>query len=288
MNLPAEEMESSGRLGFQLEQAWWFYDDFFRAENPSLTKMNLKRFAVCLLDRYPAWKAANSIDSEQIITDFLRYKSQVPTCGAILLNPQLTKCLMVKGWGPGATWGFPKGKIAKGETPEQCAAREVSEEIGHEITGKFSPEDFVQTETGPHAIRLYLVPGIPETTQFQTLTRKEISDIRWFSLGELSSTSSNQKFYNVVGYIGRLKAWIKRHRKASSSPEGQPPALPRKAASPPADPAVRKERKPPAALAKPVKRRILAREQPALLFKFDCVAIEAAFDASWKALPPNC
>jgi mRNA-decapping enzyme subunit 2 len=35
----------------------------------------------------------------------------VPVFGAILLNPSLDKCLMVKGWKSGASWGFPKGKV---------------------------------------------------------------------------------------------------------------------------------------------------------------------------------
>jgi mRNA-decapping enzyme subunit 2 len=37
----------------------------------------------------------------------------VPVYGAILLNPALDKCLMVKGWKPGASWGFPKGKVRR-------------------------------------------------------------------------------------------------------------------------------------------------------------------------------
>ena len=28
LNLPDEELENSARLFFQLEQAWWFYEDF--------------------------------------------------------------------------------------------------------------------------------------------------------------------------------------------------------------------------------------------------------------------
>ncbi len=35
----------------------------------------------------------------------------MPVFGAILLNPTLDKCLMVKGWKSGASWGFPKGKV---------------------------------------------------------------------------------------------------------------------------------------------------------------------------------
>jgi len=70
----------------------------------------------------------------------------VPTFGAILLNAELDKCLMVKGWKSGASWGFPKGKVRlpppclcacgsqclcttvqvnKEELDAPCAAREV-------------------------------------------------------------------------------------------------------------------------------------------------------------------
>ena len=50
-------------------------------------------------------------------------------CGAIILNPVLDKCLLVKGWSKNATWGFPKGKINKNESEIACAAREVHEEV---------------------------------------------------------------------------------------------------------------------------------------------------------------
>jgi hypothetical protein len=36
----------------------------------------------------------------------------VPVFGAILLNPALDKCIMVKGW-KSNSWGFPKGKARR-------------------------------------------------------------------------------------------------------------------------------------------------------------------------------
>jgi mRNA-decapping enzyme subunit 2 len=208
-----EEVASPARLGFQLEQAFWFYDDFYRAENPALPKMNLKKFIQCLLGRYPEWTDMNRIDIDELISAFLKYKAQVPTCGAILLNESLTKCLMVQGWNSG-TWTFPKGKIAKGELPEDCAVREVSEEIGYDISSRLDRNDYIQTDTGPHAMRLYIVPGVPESTNFQTLTRKEIGAIRWFPLAELTNPTSANRFFNVNSFIGRLKAFVKKQRKS--------------------------------------------------------------------------
>lgn len=50
----------------------------------------------------------------------------VPVMGAIMVNPGLDKCLLVKSWGAAGAWGFPRGKIAQDETDLQCAQREVS------------------------------------------------------------------------------------------------------------------------------------------------------------------
>ena len=49
----------------------------------------------------------------------------IPTMGAILLDPAMEKCLLVRGWSKAAGWGFPKGKISKEEADGACAAREV-------------------------------------------------------------------------------------------------------------------------------------------------------------------
>ena len=45
--------------------------------------------------------------------------------GAIMLNPALDKCLLVKSWGSNGAWGFPRGKISKDEADADCARREV-------------------------------------------------------------------------------------------------------------------------------------------------------------------
>jgi mRNA-decapping enzyme subunit 2 len=49
----------------------------------------------------------------------------VPVMGAIMLNPALDKCLLVKSWGSNGAWGFPRGKISKDEADADCARREV-------------------------------------------------------------------------------------------------------------------------------------------------------------------
>lgn len=72
--------------------------------------------------------------SQAAYDKFLRYKERVPVCGAIILNSDATKVLLVKGFKSGASWSFPRGKINEKEQPRDCAIREVLEETGFDIT----------------------------------------------------------------------------------------------------------------------------------------------------------
>ena len=57
--------------------------------------------------------------------EFKAFKKNVPVMGAILLDQDMQRVLLVKGWKNTACWGFPRGKIHKNETDAQCAVREV-------------------------------------------------------------------------------------------------------------------------------------------------------------------
>jgi len=57
---------------------------------------------------------------------FKAFKKNVPVMGGILLDQDMQRVLLVKGWKNSACWGFPRGKIHKNETDAQCAVREVS------------------------------------------------------------------------------------------------------------------------------------------------------------------
>lgn len=55
----------------------------------------------------------------------MQYRFRIPVCGAIILNANLDKCVLVKGWSSKSGWGFPKGKINQDEEYDCCAVREV-------------------------------------------------------------------------------------------------------------------------------------------------------------------
>ena len=123
LNCPAEELDSFERILFLVEQAHWYYEDFVREEpeNKHMRSMKLREFAELTFHRCAALsKYRGKVDG--IYKNFLMYKLSIPTGGLIILNPQLDKVLLVKGWNSGSSWGFPKGKINK-TSPSASARR---------------------------------------------------------------------------------------------------------------------------------------------------------------------
>lgn len=227
VNLPSDELSSIERICFQVEQAHWFYEDFLRPLNPTLPSLGLRRFSshllhtasmiVPLIQRYITGGSGQQ-DLEAAFDEFLKYKTRVPVCGAILLAEDWNKCLLVKGWKSSAAWGFPKGKINQNEPERDCAIREVLEETGYDCSSLLPEDskDFMDLTMREQRLRLYIVPGVKESTKFETLTRKEISKIAWFKLSDLPTWKKSKdppagmggKFYLISPFIGRLKQWI--------------------------------------------------------------------------------
>ncbi|KAJ1032486.1 hypothetical protein NDA16_000510 [Ustilago loliicola] len=236
VNLPSDELSSIERICFQVEQAHWFYEDFLRPLNPSLPSHGLRRFSsyllhtasmiVPLIQRYITGGSGQQ-DLEAAFDEFLKYKTRVPVCGAILLTEDWNKCLLVKGWKSSAAWGFPKGKINQNEPERDCAIREVLEETGYDCSSLLSEDsnDYLDLTMREQRIRLYIVPGVKESTKFETLTRKEISKIAWFRLSDLPTWKKSKdppagmggKFYLISPFIGRLKQWIHTNKASHSN-----------------------------------------------------------------------
>lgn len=222
INLPAEELSSRTRLGFQLEQAFWFYEDFYRSAAPGvLPKLTLKSFSHRLLHHrpyeLPFHPPPSNLEIDALLDEFYQYKSHVPTCGAIILNETLNKCLVVRGFSSKSTWGFPKGKIAKDETPAECAQREVKEETGFDIGPWLREEDFLQVEVQQQPIRLYIIVGVSEaSTTFAPMTRREIRDIQWHRIDKIKyerNSSGGNRYFNVMPFMDRLGRWIRQYRR---------------------------------------------------------------------------
>ncbi|KAF2468714.1 uncharacterized protein BDR25DRAFT_326456 [Lindgomyces ingoldianus] len=233
INLPHEELQSVERICFQIEEAQWFYEDFIRPLDPSLPSMNLRKFAMLMFQHCPLSSAYSELHHSQAYEDFLAYKTRVPVRGAIMLNQDMTQAVLVKGWKKGAKWSFPRGKINKGEADLDCAVREVYEETGFDLK---QHEGLVGTEADTKSItvamreqhmKLYVFRGVPMDAHFEPRTRKEISKIAWYKLGDLPTLKRKNQaqqgngadllkdnmFYMVAPFLGPLKGWIKLQHK---------------------------------------------------------------------------
>ncbi|PXF46926.1 mRNA decapping complex subunit 2 [Gracilariopsis chorda] len=236
VNLPAVEYESFERLFFAIESAHWFYDDFYRDNNPSLPRLPLKHFAARLFDHTSLLKRYRN-DVDKLVAQFQSYKQEVPTCGAALLNPHMDKVLLVRGWGPTARWGFPKGKLAKDETELDAAIREVREETGFDMSPYVNDNtEYLDSLSSGRPCRIFIVTNVSEDIKFETQTRKEISDIEWVPLSALPDSPKAARLLNkqaeaeakssphrekkklfsqngVAAFTKRLKSWISRRKK---------------------------------------------------------------------------
>ncbi|KAG2382317.1 hypothetical protein C9374_005519 [Naegleria lovaniensis] len=231
------------RLFFQLEEAFWFYSDFFRQQ--SLPKFKFVEFCEKMLARHPHLlidlqrftrdvfpNADNSIDLnvDTLVQKFLDYKTSVPVYGCVLLNEAMDKVLLVQGYNT-KSWSFPKGKINQFERESHCAAREVYEECGYDLRDKICESDYIELEqnyenslpkhkdqykhSNPYT-KLFIVSGIPESTNFVTRTRKEILKIQWFSIdylvGTCNAKQSTLRTWLVKPFLSKIKEWIKKKK----------------------------------------------------------------------------
>jgi len=211
LNCPDEAYDSYERLFFQIEEAHWFYEDFYREQQKSLPEYKFKEFVKLIFNHCPLL-SCNPEDVEKHLENFLHYKQRVNVYGAIILNETLDKVLLVKGWYARSSWGFPKGKINKDEDEVSCAVREVYEEIGYDIKDKIDPKEFIQKTIREQYIKLYIIYGVPENTNFQTQTRKEISKIQWHNINDIGKSMNGKKsvnrYWSIMPFIKDLKKKI--------------------------------------------------------------------------------
>ncbi|EPB82558.1 hypothetical protein HMPREF1544_10720 [Mucor circinelloides 1006PhL] len=180
----------------------------------------------------------------------MQYRFRIPVCGAIILNTNLDKCVLVKGWSSKSGWGFPKGKINQDEEYDCCAIREVLEETGYDVGPLLKKPDFIELTMREQRIRLYIIQGVPEDTQFIPRTRKEISQISWIKLDDLPTYKATEpkpgngslnyvksgpyRFYMVVPFMNKLRQFVNQRKKSlkkdnqkmkgSASPHPRAPA----------------------------------------------------------------
>jgi len=228
INIPEEERKDIVRLCFQIETAHWFYVDFHRQEQPELPPCGLKDFTKIIFQQFPFLNKSGE-DIDEVFENWKKYKYSVPVYGAILLNQNLDKCVLVQPFMSRTSWGFPKGKVNKDESGFDCAIREVLEETGFDMSFFADPDAYLEHNFQDHQLRLYIVPGVPEKTVFQPHTRGEIKNIEWFYVSNLPShkkdTVSRENlglnpnaFFMVMPFVKGLRKWIAATKQRESNP----------------------------------------------------------------------
>ena len=53
INIPEDEQDNNDRIMFQIEQAHWFYMDFYLKKHPSLPRANMKQFGFDIFEHCP-------------------------------------------------------------------------------------------------------------------------------------------------------------------------------------------------------------------------------------------
>lgn len=148
-----------------------------------------------------------------------------------MLNEHMDAAVLVRGYKKGASWSFPRGKINKDEDDLDCAVREVYEETGFDLresglVSRNEPVHPLEVTMHDQQVRLYVFRGVPENTVFETRTRKEIGDIKWYKVEDLpayrkkkggrnyaTDGPSKDKFYMVAPFMVQLRQWVIKQKK---------------------------------------------------------------------------
>ena len=181
LNLPETELAQADRLFFQIEQAYWYYEDFKADFHPTLPHFkSLKLFAKKIFEHCSLLSRMQE-KFRELFLDFSMYRAKIPVYGCIMLNAKMNKVLLVCDWG-GGSWMFPRGKINEGEIEFDCAIREVIEEIGYDPTKHCKEEDSLTAFQDGKKLKMYIATNVPENAKFKPKSRKEISKIEFHHL----------------------------------------------------------------------------------------------------------
>jgi mRNA-decapping enzyme subunit 2 len=221
LHLPAADTHSFSRLGFHIEQAYWFYKDIYHQRDPAhCPALTMRTFTHRLMERCrlhghlpPVMSGQDlSLDTvDQHLSQFSEYKSTVPVCGVALVSETGEKVLMVRGVAARSRWGFPKGKINKDEAPWQCARRECLEECGYSISDSIVEPPHVDALLDGKPVRVYVVLGVSEASKFAPRTRNEIGAIAWHYFDDLPTKKQHEHarwYHNVIPFVRRIRSIV--------------------------------------------------------------------------------
>ena len=89
-------------------------------------------------------------------------------------------------------YGFVKGKIDSGETPKECATREVFEEIGVKIDIE-DLESLVTQKNPKKDVGVFFINYQKYLDREINLATDELYSVEWFNISDLPKINKNQR-----------------------------------------------------------------------------------------------
>jgi 8-oxo-dGTP pyrophosphatase MutT (NUDIX family) len=97
-------------------------------------------------------------------------------------------------------WELPGGKLEMSETPEQCLAREIAEELQLDIQPESILDSWVYTiASGVHVV--VITYGCVESSLADVVLSSEHKAVQWFPLAEIDTLNLPD------GYKASIKSW---------------------------------------------------------------------------------
>jgi 8-oxo-dGTP pyrophosphatase MutT (NUDIX family) len=100
-------------------------------------------------------------------------------------------------------WELPGGKLELSESPKECLAREISEELQLVVEPQGILDTWIYTiASGVHV--LVLTYGCSESSPSEAVLSDEHKELRWFALAEVDGLRMPD------GYKKSIRTWSKR------------------------------------------------------------------------------
>ncbi|KAG7572974.1 mRNA decapping protein 2 Box A domain [Arabidopsis suecica] len=208
------------RVMFRVEKAYWQYCEDLLNKDLGLMALGFTDFIPLLLNRCDRLRrhAKNPVETVRLFTS---HKRQLPVSGAIILDEEFEKVLLVKGF-KGPSWTFPRGKKDYEDKEDYiCAIREVLEETGFDISNLLDKKHCLQKFFDKQRACLYIVAGVSTNTTFAPQTKREIEAIKWHRLDSIQPAIDefqwdhvvgDVRFFRVAPFLPELNTWISEHR----------------------------------------------------------------------------